>query len=78
MVYSAKVRVLETALVFCVKLNPSYYLRCSQESGNMSLFPAAMPPGWPSAPLGSRRTTNIDQLSSSEWLFLYAACICAT
>src|SRR6266851_4114321 len=37
-------------------------LLCGAESGSITMFPAAMPPGWPPAPTGSRRLTDKDQV----------------
>ena len=37
-------------------------MRCLEGSGSIRMFPTVKPPGWPSAPNGSRRTTDIDQI----------------
>jgi hypothetical protein len=64
----------------CCKIEGGLPLRSSGGSVTITMFPAAMPPGWPPAPNGSRRLTDIDQLQSSyrKWVFLHDLCIYVT
>src|SRR5437899_2862951 len=54
-------RAFKSPLLLC-KSQVTSRLLCGAESGSIMMFPAAMPPGWPPAPTGSRRLTDTDQV----------------